>query len=70
MSKAFSKKITPMCAYCINGLACNNTNVVVCGKKGIMDSTDSCRKFKYDPIGRTPKPIPVVPKFKKENFDI
>lgn len=70
MSKVFSKKITPMCAHCVHGLACNNTNLVVCGKKGIMDYTDSCRKFKYDPIGRTPKPIPVVPKYTKEDFEL
>lgn len=54
MPKIFRKNITPQCAYCSRGMVCNGTKKVVCAKKGVTESTDSCRKFKYDPLKREP----------------
>ncbi len=70
MSKTFSKDIIPMCGHCVHGLSCNNTDVVVCGKKGIMDRRDSCKKFKYDPLGRTPDPLPQIERYDKSDFEL
>lgn len=50
----FRKKIDRACAYCIHGAKIDE-DIILCAKKGIKMPDDSCRKFKYDPLKRTPK---------------
>ena len=70
MSKVFSKDMIPKCEYCSTGLPCRERELVVCPKKGITQKNFSCRSFSYDPVLRTPKPIPVVKAHDKSEFEI
>lgn len=49
----FRKTIDKMCAYCVHSGKLNEEKCL-CIKKGVVDPDDSCRKFKYDPLKRTP----------------
>ena len=67
--KLFRKKIDPRCAYCERGRDLGNGRVA-CVHKGVVDEAFHCRKFRYDPLKRTP-PRPVKPEFselKQEDF--
>ena len=67
--KLFQKKIEPRCAYCVYGRPMGELQVA-CEKKGVMSAASSCRKFRNDPLKRTP-PRPVKPEFselKQEDF--
>lgn len=50
----FNKKIEPSCMYCRFGHDIGKDQIM-CEKKGIMDSMSACRRFKYDPLKRTPE---------------
>lgn len=49
----FNKKIEPSCSYCDSGVRISETEVA-CVKRGVMSSSDSCRRFRYDPLKREP----------------
>ena len=49
----FRNKIEPRCAYCERGKDLEN-GTVACVHKGVVDETYHCRKFRYDPLKRTP----------------
>ncbi len=58
----FRKKMERSCLYCALG-TCLNEGQVLCTKKGVVDASKPCRKFKYDPCKRIP------PKPKALNFE-
>lgn len=67
----FQKDIEPRCAYCRHGSLLNEEQVM-CLKKGIVSPAGSCRRFKYEPLKRTP-PKPVSADFshlKEEDFSL
>lgn len=49
----FRKKQTRSCSYCSYGTELSEGNML-CAKKGIIDASKPCRKFRYDPIKRIP----------------
>ena len=51
--KLFRKKIDPRCAYCERGRDLGD-GTVACVHKGVVDEAFHCRKFRYDPLKRTP----------------
>lgn len=59
----FQTKIEPRCLYCAQGVPLGEAQIL-CAKKGIMSLGSSCRKFKYDPLKRTP-PRPAHIDFKQ-----
>ena len=48
------KSIDKICANCAHGKHSPGETNVLCEKRGVMLNTSSCRKFKYDPLNRTP----------------
>lgn len=70
MARIFSKSHQPQCGYCLHGKPCRSTDRVVCTKKGVVNRLDSCSRFRYDPIGRIPQPIPLVEKHEKSEFEL
>ena len=48
LKKLLRKNIEPRCTYRI-----------ACRKRGVVNGTDHCRSFRYDPLRRTP-PKPAV----------
>lgn len=49
----FRKDIDPSCSYCKWGQQINEREVA-CVKQGIMQVEEHCRRFRYDPLKRTP----------------
>lgn len=49
----FRKDIEPRCAYCAHGSTISDREVA-CSRRGVVDSADSCRHFRYDPLRRVP----------------
>ena len=49
----FRKKIDRSCSYCLHCTKLNDEQVL-CSKRGIMELSDQCMKFKYDPCKRIP----------------
>ncbi len=67
----FEKNMEPRCAYCHHGTTLEDGQVM-CVKKGIMAAAGSCRRFRYDPLKRTP-PKPAAISFahlKDEDFTL
>ena len=59
----FRKDMEPHCSYCrFSTLA--EPGTVICRKKGIMPENSSCKRFRYNPLRRTP-PRPLQPDFTK-----
>jgi len=51
--KLFRKNIEPSCSYCSHSSDIGGGDLV-CIKKGIVRSDESCPKFSYDPFRRRP----------------
>ena len=51
--KLFRKDMDPRCAYCEHGSRLNEREVM-CVKQGVMPVEGHCRRFRYDPLKRTP----------------
>ena len=49
----FRKKMERSCLYCRYGTKLDE-DMMLCAKKGIVPTCDDCRKFRYDPLKRTP----------------
>lgn len=67
----FRKKIEHSCAYCVHG-AHLEEGQVLCAKKGLKSTQDSCRKFRYDPCKRIPGKMkaPDFSKYDTEDFSL
>lgn len=59
----FRKKIDQYCAYCAHAGRLGEDQMI-CAKKGIVQSGNRCRRFRYDPLKRVP-PRPKAKSFRK-----
>lgn len=67
--RLFGSNIRPACKYCERVLQ-EIGDKMLCSKKGVVLSTNKCRKFIYNPLMRVPpKPRPVQ-KFEKSDFEL
>ena len=67
----FRKKITPSCQYCQYSATLDEDNLL-CSKRGMVTTADSCRKFRYAPCKRIPvkAKAPDFSKYDKEDFSL
>ncbi len=69
--KLFKGKTEPQCAHCEYAEYTSGQDVAVCRKiGGIMQLHSKCKKFKYDPLKRTPKKASLKRDFSKEDFEL
>lgn len=68
--KYFGKHIDPACDYCLRGKRTADNLMILCKKKGVISPFYCCRKFIYDPLMRTPKRAPALPKYTQEDFKL
>ena len=61
LKKLLLKNIEPRCTYCAHGSPLADGERIACRKRGVVNGTDHCRSFRYDPLRRTP-PKPAVPR--------
>ena len=59
LKKLLRKNIEPRCTYCAHGSPLADGERIACRKRGVVNGTDHCRSFRYDPLRRTP-PKPAV----------
>lgn len=55
MKTLFDKKIDHDCSYCEYGELIQESSMINCNKKGIIDGLEPCWRFKYSPLKRIPK---------------
>lgn len=68
--KAFNKKLSHRCEYCVNSKALDGSNEVICKKRGVVDRQDSCRHYKYDPLKRVPDTAKISKNYTPEDFSL
>jgi hypothetical protein len=66
----FTENTDCSCAICAHGRPANDGSMVLCQKKGIVDSSFCCRKYKYDPLKRVPFHAPTLPSFDSSDFTL
>lgn len=66
----FNKKIPRSCEYCANAQISSALNLIFCKIKGPVSGQDSCIKFKYDPLKRTPHTEAKLPKYTADDFKL
>ncbi len=66
----FSGDISPRCIYCENGNTASDGQTVLCAKKGVMQADSFCKKFRYDPLKRTPETVKLQSGFSAEDFSL
>ena len=69
-NKVFNKELPKRCEYCVYGKKSEFTNEVLCIKRGVVDASDSCRKYKYDPLKRTPQRAKMSDNYSPQDFSI
>lgn len=68
--KIYGQNIQPACEYCEIGRLSPNKENVLCPLKGVVLTTFSCRKFKYDPLKRKPKAKLILQDYSEEDFSL
>ncbi|MCI6635896.1 MAG: hypothetical protein SOZ09_06135 [Eubacteriales bacterium] len=51
------EEIERFCKYCENADELTDGDTMLCKTHGIVSAGFCCRKFRYDPLKRTPAPI-------------
>lgn len=70
MKEMFNKDIVKKCAHCCNSLPLSNNGEMACKIRGIVNSDDLCRKYKYDPLKRVPKAQKIADNYSADNFNL
>ncbi len=65
----FSSDIRKICALCENSVPVDE-ETVLCRKKGPVGALDTCRRFKYDPLKRTPSAPAELKEFSEDDFKL
>lgn len=66
----FNKKIVHCCEYCANAQISSALNLIFCKFKGPVFAQDSCMKFKYDALKRTPHVEAKLPTYTADDFKL
>lgn len=71
LSKLCRNDEEKFCVFCTFSSDINDQKNVLCHKKGTVTKTNTCRKYKYDPLKRTPPARVKMKKvLKKEDLEI
>ncbi len=65
-----SGDISPKCIYCETGVVSADGSTVLCTKKGVMQPDSYCKKFRYDPLKRTPETVKLRSDFSADDFSL
>lgn len=66
--KLYGNNISPSCEYCACARRAADGRVMLCSRKGIVPLYHHCRRFRYDPLKRTPYRQPALEKYNAEDF--
>ena len=68
--KLFGKNVEPACEYCEVGWPDQNGQMIFCPKNVVVSPYSACRKFKYAPLKRRPRGTPLLPQYRREDFEL
>ncbi len=51
------EEIERFCKYCENAEELTDGAAMLCKMRGVVSAGSCCRRFRYDPLKRTPSPI-------------
>ena len=68
--KLFDKTLPKKCEYCLLAQPIGNDGEMVCKKRGIVDASDYCRSYKYDPLKRVPSRPIISDQYSPEDFKL
>ena len=66
----FDKTLQKKCEYCLFGTPLGNDGEIICKYKGIVNSDDLCRKYKYDPLKRMPRQPKISENYTPDDFKL
>ena len=71
LKKLLRKDIEPRCIYCAHGSPLADGQRIACRRRGVVDGTDHCRAFRYDPLRRIPpKPAAILVHLTDADFSL
>lgn len=68
--KLFNDDIKKSCVWCAYGKSSEYTSEVFCKKRGVTSAEDYCRKYKYDPLKRTPQAQKITDNYSESDFSL
>ena len=68
--KLFNSDLDMACQWCVHGKKSEYTDDVFCKKRGLVSARDWCRKYKYDPLKRTPDKQIIDKSFNEDDFQL
>jgi len=66
--KMFDKTLPKKCEYCLLSSPLGDNGEMICEKRGIVNSDDYCRSYKYDPLKREPMRKKISDNYSPEDF--
>lgn len=66
--KLFGNHVDVNCEYCSNSSECDGANI--CRLNRCPEPDGSCSRFSYDPLKRSPKNLPPMPKHDADEFQL
>ncbi len=70
MASMFNKDTPKSCEWCKFSKKSAFNKDLFCAKRGVTEKFNVCRKYKYDPLKRTPEKTSFVGNFTKSDFKI
>lgn len=67
--KLFGNLVPVSCEHCFFS-APQADGTLLCTKKRRINEDGSCRRYKYNPLKRTPRNLPKLPEYDPENFSL
>lgn len=68
--KLYGEAVEPACEYCAHGRPSKDGKSILCERHGVLPPDYRCRRFRYDPLKRKPRPAPELPRFSPEDFSL
>lgn len=66
----FGKHIDPQCAYCAHSARQDGKEEVRCQLGRSWPAGGRCRRYRYDPLRRVPRPRPPLPAHEAKEFKL
>jgi len=66
--KMYNKNLPKKCEYCLRATPLGNGKEMICEKRGIVNTNDFCRSYKYDPLKREPLRQKISDNYSPEDF--
>ncbi len=70
MARMFNKDTRKSCEWCKYSHKSEYNDELFCIKCGVTEKFEICRKYKYDPLKRTPEKRIISTEFSKSDFKI